>query len=134
VAEVPAADVEMAVGDVEWTQADMEWVLANLEWLAPAVNMDMAPPADVEMVPTREPGPTLKCTFSRAEGWEEGTCTVCLSEMVDGEKVRVLTACMHSFHATCIETWLRRNANCPVCRHPVMVNRGRRRRQTQTGA
>jgi hypothetical protein len=35
-------------------QADMQWVLANMELLAAATNMDMAPPAYVEMVPTRE--------------------------------------------------------------------------------
>jgi hypothetical protein len=131
VAEVPAAEVELAQGDVHLTQAGVEWLLANLELLAPAADVDMAPAADVEIAPAPEPAPTLKCTFSTAEGWTEGTCSVCLSELVDGEKVRVLTACMHCFHATCIETWLRGNATCPLCRAPVMAvpARGRRRRR-----
>ena len=61
----------------------------------------------------------------------EGTCSVCLSELVDGEKVRVLTACMHCFHARCVEKWLRENATCPLCRAPAIATaaRGRRRRR-----
>ncbi|CAD6252524.1 unnamed protein product [Miscanthus lutarioriparius] len=131
VAEVPAADVELALGEVQLTQAGVEWMLANMELLAPAADVDMAPAADVEIAPAPEPAPTLKCKFSTAEGWTEGTCSVCLSELVDGEKVRVLTACMHYFHATCIETWLRGNATCPLCRAPAMAvpARGRRRRR-----
>jgi hypothetical protein len=53
-ADVAAADVGMAFGDVQSMQADMEWVLANMELLAPATNMDMTPPAYVEMVATWE--------------------------------------------------------------------------------
>ncbi|CAD6255479.1 unnamed protein product [Miscanthus lutarioriparius] len=121
--EVPAADVEVALGEVQLTQAGVEWMLENMELLAPAADVDMAPAADVEIAPAPEPAPTLKCTFSTAEGGP-GTCSVCLSELVDGEKVRVLTACMHYFHATCIETSLRGNATCPLCRA----------RQTQTWA
>ncbi|KAG0531106.1 hypothetical protein BDA96_05G245300 [Sorghum bicolor] len=115
VAEVPAADVELAMGEVQLTQASVERMVST-----PAPE----PP---------EPAPTLKCTFSKAEGWVEETCSVCLSELVDGEKVRVLTACMHYFHATCVEAWLHRKANCPLCRTPAMAVavRGRRRRQTQ---
>ncbi|KAG0531104.1 hypothetical protein BDA96_05G245100 [Sorghum bicolor] len=56
-----------------------------------------------------------------ARGRRGETCSVCLSQLVDGEKVRVLTACMHYFHATCVEAWLHRKANCPVCRTPAMV-------------
>ena len=113
--EVPAADVELALGEVQLTQAGVEWMVAT------------PVPEPVE------PTPTLKCTFSKAEGWAEEICSVCLSELVDGEKVRVLTACMHYFHATCVEAWLHRKANCPLCRTPAMAVavRGRRRRQTQ---
>ena len=39
----------------------------------------------------------------------------------EGKAVRVLTACMHYFHATCVEAWLHRKANCPLCRTPAMV-------------
>ncbi|KAJ1255293.1 hypothetical protein BS78_K267000 [Paspalum vaginatum] len=52
-----------------------------------------------------------------ADVWEEGTCcSVCLSELADGEAVRVLTQCRHRFHAACIDKWLRDRRTCPVCR------------------
>ncbi|KAM3292910.1 hypothetical protein ACQJBY_036505 [Aegilops geniculata] len=56
------------------------------------------------------------CAYRRGDGWREATCPVCLSDFADGETVRVLPACMHYFHATCVGEWLRRNTTCPVCR------------------
>jgi hypothetical protein len=67
----------------------------------------------VEMV--RSLGP-LVCTYWRAEGWREAACAVCLAELVDGEAVRVLPACMHYFHAECVGEWLRAYDTCPLCR------------------
>jgi hypothetical protein len=89
-----------------------------------------APPAvDVELAQE----PVLECTFLTADGWEQTMCSVCQSEMADGEKVRVLTACTHSFHTTCVEQWLRDHATCPLCRAPTgaaAVPKGRRHRPT----
>ncbi|GLT79225.1 hypothetical protein SLA2020_507190 [Shorea laevis] len=50
-------------------------------------------------------------------------CPVCLAVFVDGEEVRQLSACKHAFHATCIDLWLRKNSNCPVCRATVAVRK-----------
>ncbi|XP_062182199.1 probable E3 ubiquitin-protein ligase ATL45 [Phragmites australis] len=70
----------------------------------------------VEMVQSVAP---LVCTYRRADGWREATCGVCLSELADGEAVRVLPACMHYFHAACVDEWLRARATCPLCRAPL---------------
>ncbi|KAJ6934357.1 hypothetical protein NC651_009409 [Populus alba x Populus x berolinensis] len=43
-------------------------------------------------------------------------CPVCLSVFSDGEAVKQLSVCKHSFHAPCIDMWLSSNSNCPVCR------------------
>ncbi|KAG6535674.1 RING-H2 finger protein ATL52-like [Zingiber officinale] len=43
-------------------------------------------------------------------------CVVCLSEIRDGELVRVLPKCRHVFHVPCIDPWLKFHANCPICR------------------
>lgn len=43
-------------------------------------------------------------------------CTVCLEELREGDKGRFLPACMHSFHAECIDTWLTTHPTCPICR------------------
>jgi Ring finger domain len=48
-------------------------------------------------------------------------CTVCLGEFHDGELLRLLPKCGHAFHVSCIDTWLRAHANCPLCRAAVVV-------------
>ncbi|KAH7298940.1 hypothetical protein KP509_25G065700 [Ceratopteris richardii] len=47
------------------------------------------------------------------------TCPICLSEFVDAELIRVLPGCFHSFHAACLDEWLRRQATCPTCRADI---------------
>ncbi|XP_078148152.1 RING-H2 finger protein ATL16-like [Carex rostrata] len=49
-------------------------------------------------------------------------CAVCITEFHDDEKIRVLPNCLHFFHVECIDTWLRKNANCPLCRSPITVD------------
>ncbi|XAR53468.1 hypothetical protein NMG60_11022032 [Bertholletia excelsa] len=46
-------------------------------------------------------------------------CPVCLSVFEEGEEVRQLPRCNHSFHASCIDMWLYSHFDCPVCRAPV---------------
>ncbi|KAI9123071.1 hypothetical protein K1719_005960 [Acacia pycnantha] len=50
---------------------------------------------------------------------EEYECPVCLSVFEDGEEVRKLPGCNHSFHVICIDMWLYSHLDCPVCRTPV---------------
>ncbi|CAH2053726.1 unnamed protein product [Thlaspi arvense] len=55
-------------------------------------------------------------------------CIVCLSDLVHGDKSRVLPSCNHWFHADCIDTWFRSHSTCPICRKRVSsVQRGARR-------
>ncbi|EOY07551.1 zinc finger protein [Theobroma cacao] len=71
----------------------------------------------------REPVSAVKYqkeTHSKDIGNE---CPVCLSVFADGEEVRQLSGCKHSFHATCIDMWLNNHNNCPVCRASVTVKR-----------
>ncbi|TVU02412.1 hypothetical protein EJB05_52093, partial [Eragrostis curvula] len=53
-----------------------------------------------------------------AGAWAEAECAICLSELADGERVRVLQACGHGFHGACVEGWLAARASCPTCRAP----------------
>ncbi|KAL3742917.1 hypothetical protein ACJRO7_018254 [Eucalyptus globulus] len=49
---------------------------------------------------------------------QENTCSICLSEYKPEDVLRTIPACEHSFHAHCIDPWLKRNAICPLCRAP----------------
>ncbi|CAN8259383.1 unnamed protein product [Cochlearia groenlandica] len=46
-------------------------------------------------------------------------CVVCLYDLVDGEKSKVLPTCNHWFHAYCIDSWLISHSTCPICRKRV---------------
>lgn len=43
-------------------------------------------------------------------------CTICLSEFILDEAVRVLPGCNHGFHVNCIDRWLKFHPTCPNCR------------------
>jgi len=45
-------------------------------------------------------------------------CVVCRDDMTTGDKTRALS-CGHVFHETCVNTWLRRARQCPLCRRSV---------------
>ncbi|XP_022133587.1 RING-H2 finger protein ATL51-like [Momordica charantia] len=46
----------------------------------------------------------------------DGTCAICLSEFEEGEDLRTLPECMHSYHVPCIDMWLYSHSSCPMCR------------------
>ncbi|KAK1409716.1 hypothetical protein QVD17_36245 [Tagetes erecta] len=48
-------------------------------------------------------------------------CSVCLSEYKAADVVRLLPECGHLFHVGCIDTWLKVNATCPVCRNSPLL-------------
>ncbi|KAJ1263299.1 hypothetical protein BS78_09G172900 [Paspalum vaginatum] len=43
-------------------------------------------------------------------------CSICISALVAGEKVKVLPPCGHCFHPDCVDAWLRSQPSCPLCR------------------
>lgn len=51
-------------------------------------------------------------------------CSICLDEFKVGDEVswsRNLTHCRHAYHTACIKAWLKRNADCPICRAPFFT-------------
>ncbi|KAK6926975.1 Zinc finger, RING-type [Dillenia turbinata] len=51
-------------------------------------------------------------------GEDENGCAICLEELTNGDKCRILLKCGHVFHVQCIDQWLMPLANpsCPICR------------------
>ncbi|XP_037417611.1 E3 ubiquitin-protein ligase ATL41-like [Triticum dicoccoides] len=68
----------------------------------------------------------LPVTTYRKEGAATAgaDCAVCLSELADGEKVRELPNCGHSFHVECVDAWLRSRTTCPLCRAEAELPKG----------
>ncbi|XP_052186197.1 RING-H2 finger protein ATL64-like [Diospyros lotus] len=50
---------------------------------------------------------------------EDGVCAICLCEFEEGEELRALPECGHSFHVACIDMWLYSHSTCPICRSAV---------------
>jgi len=62
---------------------------------------------------------TLTQSYKKSDKSDDkSSCNICLSEFDEGEKIRTLP-CFHSFHTNCIDNWLNRKAECPVCRSSV---------------
>lgn len=63
---------------------------------------------------------SLPVLVFQPEDFKEGLeCAVCLSEIVQGEKARLLPKCNHGFHVDCIDMWFHSHSTCPLCRNPV---------------
>ena len=45
-----------------------------------------------------------------------GECAICLEEFQPNELCQVFPVCKHIFHSDCINHWLQRKLNCPMCR------------------
>jgi len=43
------------------------------------------------------------------------SCPICLEEFETGSEVKFLW-CLHRFHKKCIDQWLDKNTNCPICK------------------
>lgn len=56
--------------------------------------------------------------FSKTACNSDPTCSICLETFHEGETVAV-SPCdgKHSFHFSCIKTWLSKRATCPLCQH-----------------
>jgi hypothetical protein len=60
-------------------------------------------------------------TLSTVEDETNDACAVCQDGYEVGNERRSLNACHHTFHKSCIDTWLQENVHCPVCRHDIRI-------------
>merc|ERR1711964_442879 len=47
-------------------------------------------------------------------------CCICLGDFLKGEDVRELD-CNHLFHKECVDTWLKQNRKCPLCKQNAVA-------------
>jgi len=51
---------------------------------------------------------------------EHSECSICLNDFEPSDAVRQLGSCSHTFHRSCIDLWLLRRADCPLCKQNVI--------------
>ncbi|KAK8365307.1 hypothetical protein V6Z11_A02G045200 [Gossypium hirsutum] len=59
--------------------------------------------------------------FCQDEFKERLECEICLSELVEGKKARLLPKYNHGFHVVCIHIWFQSHSTCPLYRNPIVV-------------
>ena len=63
----------------------------------------------------------------------QSTCNICLEELKEGDTIRKLNHCSHTFHKDCIDEWLSRVPACPICKHELTHDHHRQHQQQQQG-
>lgn len=56
-------------------------------------------------------------------------CPICYNRLGDADIVQ--TNCKHLFHKHCMDTWLRNNSQCPLCRRRTFVSRHKETRSIE---
>ena len=74
-------------------------------------NRKGAKPDEIDALPIQVADTSLKRI---SDSGAMPSCTICLEEFEEGCSLKLLP-CLHRFHHTCIDNWLRQKANCPVC-------------------
>jgi len=59
------------------------------------------------------------CLGSATKCSECAECPICITDLESGDVVRRLPVCGHVFHRSCIDLWLLRRADCPLCKRCV---------------
>jgi hypothetical protein len=53
---------------------------------------------------------------------EDTECAICITAFKAGDSIRTLSSCSHQFHRSCIDLWLLRRADCPLCKRDVRAS------------
>lgn len=76
-------------------------------------NGDGLKPTEIKLLPCQTLAAETELTCVERE------CSICLTEFEVGDSCRRLPGCSHTFHRSCIDLWLLRRAECPLCKTRV---------------
>jgi hypothetical protein len=54
--------------------------------------------------------------FDSSETTEDIQCSICRANFENGDIIRKINSCNHTFHQACIDKWFEEKDTCPVCR------------------
>ena len=98
-----------------------------------AVVEDQKSEIDTEIGYSVESGAENKCIADKTcaehninQFYEEHCCSICLGDFEEGDvlaksKFQEISNCVHEFHYDCLQTWLSKHDECPICRQNMLV-------------
>jgi hypothetical protein len=86
-----------------------------------SINVCSIAAADLHVQPDQQQQADSDC----ASSMHDDACIICFSDYAPGDLLKELP-CKHYYHAACIDQWLTRSGNCPLCKAPVWQPGGRR--------
>lgn len=79
---------------------------------SPTQPMNAADESDIAALPVQ------KVRSGASHLGNQTSCTICIEDFKDGDDVKTLP-CLHLYHTSCIDAWLRRSNDCPICKMHV---------------
>jgi len=121
-------NMERVQGDVEMDELPLENSSGNsTETMESAQGAVTSPKEDLEKGERLPPGGGL---FDEDEG---EVCAICLLEFEHDELLKQLP-CGHFFHDDCVEPWLLKRGDCPLCKRHVKTGKAIEERSRRTPA
>mmetsp|Transcript_20793 Transcript_20793/g.36682 ORF Transcript_20793/g.36682 Transcript_20793/m.36682 type:complete len:455 (-) Transcript_20793:293-1657(-) len=77
-----------------------------------------APPGPSAASASSGAGASSSSSGSGALSAEDRKCMVCMEMFEQGDNLRLLP-CLHRYHQACIDEWLCRSAECPICKRNI---------------
>jgi len=106
---------ESRLRQIEGSDADVSSRWGQVSQLADYCAMDSC--ADRGLAPEEILALPVHTACTRCVG--EKDCSICLCAISEGDTIRHLDSCQHTFHKSCIDLWLLRQADCPLCKREV---------------
>ncbi|KZV55349.1 hypothetical protein F511_24666 [Dorcoceras hygrometricum] len=66
----------------------------------------------------------VNVVYSAAAFQRTRDCAICLDSFQQGDNCSSLPVCKHLFHAKCVDRWIRKRPNCPICRTGLDLDSG----------
>lgn len=118
-AESDLQQIEDAESLSRWGQVSQLTGYTALQgWIAPGLT-----PKEISTLPSfivSESNESFNSEPSKRQRAMDDECSICLATFKPGDAVRKLTSCDHKFHRCCIDLWLLRSLDCPLCKRNVL--------------